>query len=164
MKLVISRNNTVLNLKVSESSTKLTLNVVETTTNLVLRIGEGIKGDRGVKGDPGASVAASIVATEAINQFDVVTGSGKRATSDNITYRNKIVGVAINSIANGFSGDVQTGGTITNPAWSFVSGDRIYLNGYILSTTPPLTGFSIQVGIATATDTINIEIQISILL
>lgn len=123
-----------------------------------------VKGIAGPPGRDGASTPVSVVATEDISQYDVVTGNGKRATSDGVPYRNKLVGIAVNNIANGFSGQVQSGGGITNPGWSWTAGDRIYLNGYALSTIAPTTGFSVQIGIAAAADTVNIEIQPSILL
>src|SRR6185295_4112857 len=128
--------------------------------------GKGEKGDKGDKGDAGSggSVEVDVVATEDIDQYDVVTGDGHRATSNTIAYRNKLIGVAKNDIANGFSGEVQTGGKITNSGWNWVAGDRIYLNGFALSTTAPSTGYCVQIGIAAAADTINIEIQPSILL
>jgi len=130
----------------------------------VIEIKFGDIGPKGDKGDSGEGVALNVVAAENVNKYDVVTGNGFRASSDNTAHRNKIIGIAVNDIASGFSGGIQAGGKIVNPLWSFVAGDRIFLNGFALSTIAPDTGHSTQIGIAAASDTINIEIQPSILL
>jgi hypothetical protein len=121
-------------------------------------------GPQGPKGDPGISTVVSVVAGEALAKYDVVTGDGKKADSGNLLHRNKLVGLATQNILSGFSGEVQCGGSLQNPAWTWVVGDRIYLNGTTLSTTAPDSGFLTQVGVAVGSDTINIEIQPSILL
>lgn len=118
----------------------------------------------GPKGDPGDGTVVTIVAGENISKYDPVTGNGRVADSSNLGHRNKIVGLADENINNGFSGQVRTGGKITNPLWSWVAGDRIFLNGSSLSTVAPSTGFSVQIGVAASSDTVNIEVQPSILL
>jgi hypothetical protein len=121
-------------------------------------------GTQGPKGDPGISTVVSVVAQENLVKYDVVTGDGKKADSGNLLHRNKLVGLATQNILSGFSGEVQCGGSLQNPAWTWTTGDRIYLNGTTLSTTAPDSGFLTQVGVAVGSDTINIEIQPSILL
>jgi hypothetical protein len=118
----------------------------------------------GPKGDPGDGTVVTVVANEDISKYDPVTGNGQIADSTNLAHRNKIIGLADENISNGFSGQVRTGGKITNLSWDWVAGDRIFLNGSTLSTIAPSTGFSVQIGVAAASDTINIEVQPSILL
>lgn len=108
--------------------------------------------------------AVEYIATDNISAYDVVTSDGQKADSSDITHRNKIIGIAKTGTLIGFSGFAQGTGEITNPAWTWVVGDRIYLNGTSLSTIAPLTGFIQQVGTAVASNKINIEVASSILL
>jgi len=121
-------------------------------------------GPRGPSGAGGAGSIITMVANENIPAFLAVTGNGLVANSNIISHRNKIVGLALANINNGFSGLVQTGGSVENNSWTWLPGDKIFLNGTALSTIPPSTGFIVQIGVAPASNAINIEIQPSILL
>lgn len=100
-----------------------------------------------------------VVVTENIIAFECVNSDGSKADSSLILKRNKLAGIAIAPINNGFSGKVKQIGTITNPVWNFIKGDIIFLNGTILSASPPSTGFSQMIGKAVNNNTIEILIN-----
>jgi hypothetical protein len=158
MKIVVRQYNTIV--KIVPNTTgqnKLVVSNTPTILKLVVR-------NNGGGTSSGGSVVVSVVAQENINIFDVVTGDGHRATSDNVQQRNRIVGIALAAITNGFSGNVQTVGAVINSAWNWNKGDKIFLNGYSLSTIAPTSGFSVLIGVATAANTIDILLQPSVLL
>lgn len=105
-----------------------------------------------------------VVVIEDILKYDVVNGDGSKANSSIIGKRNRVIGLAISNIANGFSGDVQQDGEIMNIAWSWTKGLPVYLNGTGLSHTSPVSGFIQKIGIAINTNTIEISINQSILI
>ena len=72
--------------------------------------------------------------------------------------------IATAPILSGFNGSVVGFGKITNPLWAWTVGDRIFLNGTSLSTTAPSSGFIQIIGVAIASDTIDIKLAQSILL
>lgn len=110
-----------------------------------------------------SKLSTNIVVSENILIFDVVNGDGSKADSSVIGKRGKVVGIAQQNINLGFAGDIQHIGHITNNLWSFVQGDIIFLNGTILSTIPPTTGFIQKIGVAIAPNTIDINITNAIL-
>ena len=106
----------------------------------------------------------TVNANENISAYSVVTADGYIANSATVNQRNRIVGINPTAISNGFAGDVVAGGKITNAAWSWTPGDKIFLNGTSLSTTAPSTGFVQMLGIANKSDTIEIQIKQAVLL
>lgn len=108
--------------------------------------------------------AISYIAQDNITIYAVVTSDGFIANSATTSQRNKIIGIANVATLIGFSGTAVGIGTITNAAWTWVVGDKIYLNGTSLSTTAPITGFIQFIGTATAADTIDVKLGQSILL
>lgn len=104
-------------------------------------------------------VMAEFIATESISIYDVVTADGKVASSNNLSHRAKVIGIAKSAVSIGFTGDAQIGGTIINPAWSFSAGQKLFLNGSTISSTPPSTGFIQCVGKALGTTKILIDID-----
>lgn len=113
----------------------------------------------------GVGLATSFVeftATEDIAQYDIVTATGKIADSSNLTHRDKVIGISNAAVLNGFVGSVTAYGKITNAGWSWIVGSIIYLNSGSYSTVPPSTGFIQQIGVATASDTIDVDIKPSI--
>lgn len=121
-------------------------------------------GPPGPAGPPGPSATVSIVATESIPAFSAVTSTGKVANSGNTSLYGKVVGIALAAIANGFSGSVAEAGQVTNPAWTWTPGDLIFINGGVLSSVPPSTGWSQTVGTAKGPTTIIVDLSPPILL
>lgn len=107
---------------------------------------------------------ASLVGAEDISAYDVVTATGYVADSTNPFHKNIVMGVARESILTGFSGEVVLEGYIQNVGWSWAKGDVLYLNGKVLSVTPPTSGFRAIIGVALSATEINVNISESILL
>lgn len=112
----------------------------------------------------GSAILTDYVATENITAFDVVTSDGRVGNSGDVTQQDTVIGIAIADCLIGAPGKVVAFGEITNPAWTWTVGDVIFLNGTSLSTTPPSVGYSQEIGTATATDTINVDLGPAILL
>lgn len=95
-------------------------------------------GERGIQGPAGtAGNTFSIVAVENITAFAPVTSGGQVADSNNILHYGKYLGLAIAGINSSFSGLIQSFGVLTNSGWSWISGDKIYIVGKILTNVPP---------------------------
>ena len=101
---------------------------------------------------------------ETVTAFNAVTSDGLVANSSTVTHRNRIVGLALTDINAGFSGAVRIAGEVFNPSWSWTTGDRIFLNGAALSTTPPSSGFVQLIATAKDTFTLILEIKQAVLL
>ena len=114
--------------------------------------------------DPGGiptvvdAVHIDVVATEDLPAFAVVTSKGKNADSGIISGIGKVIGITDDAIPNGFSGTVTAIGQITNPAWTFVNGDVLFLNGTSLSTTAPSIGFTQRIATAKNNTTIDVDL------
>lgn len=106
----------------------------------------------------------NIVVSENIAQFELVNGDGSKADSSVANKRNKLVGFAVNNIVSGFAGDVQQVGSIQNGSWAFTQGDIIFLNGTVASASAPGSGFIQKIGVAIASDTIELDINPAILI
>jgi hypothetical protein len=107
---------------------------------------------------------AEYVATEDITAFDLVTVNGAKADSNNLTHRNKVLGMSTTTTLTGFTGNCVTYGEVINPAWTWVIGDILYLNGLVLSTTPPIIGFSQEIAKALTPTIILIDLNEAILI
>ena len=114
--------------------------------------------------DSGNSVSTIITVSENISAGNVVNNDGSKANSATTGKRNKAIGVAGAAIASGFSGTVTTDGILQYGGWAWVAGDILYLNGTALSTISPGTGFSQRIGVAIASDKIDVEIGEALLL
>lgn len=104
------------------------------------------------------------IAQEDVGEFLPVLATGRIANSNQITTRNKLIGITIANTLTGFAGKAKGFGEIKNPGWTWNIGDNIFLNGTTLSTIPPTVGYNQFVGVATAPDTIDVKIESSILL
>lgn len=104
-------------------------------------------------------IIGTITVIENIAAFEVVNADGSLADSSIVNKRDKVIGIALQAIANGFSGDYQSDGPITNPLWNFVKGDVLFLNGNTISNIAPTSGFSQMIGKAINNNTINININ-----
>jgi len=112
-----------------------------------------------------SSITVTLVAQTNIPAFYVVTSKGYLADTTDYNTRNIIVGFSNAAALSGFEVKVIGSGTITNPAWSWTKGDKIFLNGAgNVSNIPPASTYSVILGTATAPDTIDVNIQPSILL
>lgn len=148
--VVIENNSPAIEVSVETEIEPVTIEIAEHSSG-------GSSGD-------GSALLIYYVAQEDITIGDVVIAGGRVANSSTVGHRNKIIGVAKANVSNGFAGQVVGFGKIQNADWSWVAGDRIYLNGTTLSTISPTTGYLTQIGIATVADTIDINIQPGILL
>lgn len=99
-----------------------------------------------------------VLAMESLPQFAVATCTGFNANSSNLSHFTKVVGICLKGARRGFRAEVVTDGVVENPAWKFQH-CPVYLNGTILSATPPETGFSQMVGMAQDVGTIMVEIH-----
>lgn len=87
-------------------------------------------------------------AIEDIPAFSLATADGQVADSSDITHFNRVIGMVIEDVANGFIGEATVDGTVTNPAWAWSPGSKLFLNGTTISLTPPAVGFSQMVAVA----------------
>lgn len=124
-------------------------------------VATGTVGPAGPQGPAGSGTGGtiSVLATEDLVAFVAVTANGKRADSTNTLQIGKVAGISAAAILTGFRGSVTTGGPIVNASWSWTINDSIFLNGTALSTVAPSTGYLQPIGIATAADTISVEVQ-----
>lgn len=99
------------------------------------------------------------VASENILKYDLVTVDGFVADSNNLTHANKVLGMAVADTNTGFTGEAITYGEVVNPAWTWVIGDILFLNGTSLSTTPPSVGFSQEIAKALTPTSILIDLN-----
>lgn len=87
-----------------------------------------------------------IKAKELIPQYGCVTAYGELANSNNGAHQSHIIGVTAGEIQNTEYGDATVQGVLFDKDWAWTAGAPIYLNGTILSHTPPAVGFTQQVG------------------
>lgn len=113
---------------------------------------------------PSSTVRANFTAQENIPIYRVVTSTGFITNSSTLGHRGKVLGISDTETISGFIGTALVVGEITNSGWSWTAGDIVYINGTSLSTTPPTTGFLQRIGVAVASDRIDIQIQQSVLL
>ncbi len=105
-----------------------------------------------------------IVFPSTVPAYKVVTSTGVRANSNTLYHSDKIIGLSIADVLGGFSQFVKTSGFIDNPSWNFNAGDTVFLNGDELSTTPPSTGFLVEIGKFISSTQILINIKDSVIL
>lgn len=119
--------------------------------------------DSGSGGGSGSTqsnaVITEIVAINNITAFKAVNGNGTESDSSNVMEMDKCIGVSKATILAGFSGEVVTSGDITNPSWSFGTGNVVYLNGNNLSLTHPISGFCQIIGVSKNSNTITVDIK-----
>jgi hypothetical protein len=106
----------------------------------------------------------SVTAIANLNPNDPTTITGDLADSGNSAHLGKVIGLSENQTNIGFSAKIITDGLVQNSGWSWTAGSPIFLNGTILSQTPPSSGFIQQMGIAEASDTILVDVSFPILL
>lgn len=87
-------------------------------------------------------------ATEPIPAFSLATANGEVANSANLSHFNKVIGMVIEDVADGEIGFATVDGEVTNNAWAWSPGSKLFLNGTTISLTAPSTGFSQLVAVA----------------
>ena len=95
-------------------------------------------------------ITLSILASETIGQYRLVTFDGHLANSENIGHVALCAGVAMNAASIGGALEVKLFGEIENPLWTFSTGP-VFLNGQSLSNVAPLLApnvFVLCVGVA----------------
>lgn len=107
-----------------------------------------------------------IQATMAIPRYSCVTASGEVADSGNPAHQFHVIGVTDGAIGYNVGppvqadwGDVVTNGIIYELSWTWTAGGAIYLNGTVLSQTPPGGGFTQQVGWALTPQSMLVNIR-----
>lgn len=115
-------------------------------------------------GTSASSVLIGYLATEKILEFTVITSLGTQGNSNITSQKNKVIGIAIATTEIGFRGQAVGFGEITNSAWAWTVGDKLFLNGTIISTVAPSVGYIQIIGTATTASTIDVKISQSLLL
>jgi len=109
--------------------------------------------------DKAEALIVDVEAKEDISIFDIVGSNGYRAHSDDISFLDKILGLAIENKPAGFKVNVISKGMIKNTNWNFTPNTVLFLNGYELSHTPPSSGFLQKIGKAITNNVIFIDIE-----
>lgn len=112
-------------------------------------------------------VEVPFVAGENIPQYAPVTADGFVADTTNPNHFNRLIGIARESVLTGNTGMATLAGDVTNPLWSFVPGDKLFLDVGAISTTPladTSPGFSQIIGTATYPTKICVDIKQAIFL
>lgn len=110
----------------------------------------------------GSSLLIDYITSVNVNKFDPITADGKICDSNNIAHREKMIGLATETIASAHGSKVWGNGQIQNSVWSWTVGAIIFLVGTSLSMSPPNSSnsiYSLIVGRAIKTDTIDLQIQ-----
>lgn len=104
------------------------------------------------------------VVSQITTKGSLINADGSLADSALITGRGKALGLVMEDTASGFTANVITSGEFTNDTWSWSIGDKIYLNGTSLSNVAPVTGYVQKLGVAKASNIIEVNISPSILI
>lgn len=124
----------------------------------------GPPGPAGPAGAAGATTL-TLLATEDIAAYKVVTSTGKNADSSNLAHIGRVVGISKAQFLNGFTGPVAQSGELTNVGWTWSGpGVLLYLNGTAISETAPSTGFVQKVGVAVNGNKMIVELGDAIML
>lgn len=117
-----------------------------------------------VQGTGGGQELIAINAAEDLAAFSMVTADGHVANSANTGHYGKVVGITSTFVASGFVAQLFDDDEVDNPLWSWSVGQKLFLNGITLSTTPPSSGFCQMVAVARNPTTVIMRIEIPILL
>lgn len=99
-----------------------------------------------------------IAATTDIPRWSCVTSNGELADSNTPAHQGHIIGVTDGQMFNGRWGAPTVFGSLFNLQWAWAPGGPIYLNGTVLSQTPPGVGFVQQVGLALTAQSMLVKI------
>lgn len=107
---------------------------------------------------------AEINATMNIPGLSLVTANGQVADSSNTFHFNHVVGISMDAVLSGNIATLVVEGEVTNLSWGWTTNDKLFLNGTVLSTIPPTSGFSQMIAIARNNNVIFIRLQQPILI
>lgn len=107
-----------------------------------------------------------IQAAMPIPRYSCVTASGEVADSGNPAHQFHVIGITDGAIGYNAGppiqadwGDVTTSGVIFEVTWTWTGGGALYLNGTVLSQSPPGSGFIQPVGWALTPQSILVNIR-----
>lgn len=100
-----------------------------------------------------------IQSVELIPRWGCVTSSGELADSGIPAHENHVIGITDGKIEANLFGDVTVSGTLYFLGWNWNPGGPIYLNGTVLSQSPPGAGFVQQVGWALTPQSILVNVR-----
>lgn len=147
---------------------KYTVEVISRSQVSIIAV--GTQGPAGPQGIPGNAVSDfPLVAETALSGQRVVSlqANGKinytnPAVEDSVT---GIVGVTTGAIADGAVGSVRAFGFLEEATWNWTAGDRVFVGASgILTQTPVISGFLLEIGRAMQPTKIFIDIKPPILL
>ena len=75
----------------------------------------------------------------------------------------RVVGIAMQSVSTGDPVDIRTSGPITDPAWSWTGGPVYVGDAGVLTQTAPTSGWIVSVGSAISSNTIDVNVKITLL-
>jgi len=96
--------------------------------------------------------------------YSLVTANGLLADSANIAHYGKVIGMTPIFVANGQIAQLLDDDEVTNGAWAWSPGTKLFLNGTVISATPPSSGFSQMVAVARNANIIIVKLGPPILL
>jgi len=123
-----------------------------------------LKGDNTGNAADSKIKSSEAVAAENLSAFDIVTVDGFKANSGTPAHLGKVIGITRSAVLTGFVADVIYYGEIVNGSWSWTAGQKLFLNGTSLSTTPPASGFVQMIAVAKNATTITMRVEIPVLL
>jgi len=132
--------------------------------NQVLLLAEAVDNIERLLQFTGGTNTVAIQATELISAYDVVTIDGRVANSSDISMSGMLVGIALEDMAIDEIKQVQQHGFVVNPTWSWTVGNKLFLNGKVLSNEPPSTGFVQRIALVIEPSTILLSFNEPIIL
>jgi hypothetical protein len=108
---------------------------------------------------------AEITAAADIPKLSLITADGQVADSNNLAHFNKVVGIVMADVLSGAIASAIVEGEVTDPSWAWPGANYLlFLNGTVLSASPPSSGFSQLIGLTRSAQTVFIRLSVPILL
>lgn len=102
---------------------------------------------------------AEFLASADIPKLSLVTLSGLIANSNTMAHFNRVLGIVMDDVANGFIGTAIVEGEVDDPSWTWTPGSKLFLNGTALSLLAPTSGFSQMIAIVRTDTKIFVRLQ-----
>lgn len=93
-----------------------------------------------------------------VPRWGCVTSSGVLADSNDPAHEGHVMGLTDGAIQPGFFGSVTVMGKVYDQGWAWNPGAAIYLNGTVLSETPPGGGFTQRIGWAVTGQSVLVDL------